>query len=64
LSGNFSGLLCPTLSTVAIRHCGHGDFLHSGLLRPAILASKLDGAGMSKKMLLALDKTLEGKKWN
>lgn len=28
-------------------------------LRPAILASKLDGVGMSKKMLRELGKTLE-----
>lgn len=31
-------------------------------LRPSILASKLDGAGMSKKMLCALDTTLKGGK--
>ncbi len=31
-------------------------------LRPAILASKLDGAGMSKRMLRAFDKTLEPSK--
>lgn len=31
-------------------------------LRPSILASKLDGTGMSKKMLRALDKTLEASK--
>jgi len=31
-------------------------------LRPSILASKLDGAGMSKKMLRALDKTMEASK--